>query len=67
MIDLIMKKMEQIDCGWIDNKGNIHKDDDINFSLEYYCKFQMKYYRIKQVYVGTKLNQKEKCLMKIKF
>ena len=35
------------DCGWIDNKGNIHKDDDIDFSLEYYCKLQMKYYRIK--------------------
>ena len=47
IIDLIMKKMEQIDCGWIDNKGNIHKDDDIDFSLEYYCKLQMKYYRIK--------------------
>ena len=47
MIDLIMKKMEQIDYGWIDNKGNIHKDDDIDFSLEYYCKLQMKYYRIK--------------------
>ena len=35
MIDLIMKKMKQIDYGWVDNKGNIHKDDDIDFSLEY--------------------------------
>lgn len=36
MIDLIMKKMEQNDYGWIDNKRNIHKDDDSDFFVRIY-------------------------------